>query len=352
VSDIRHQIVDAVCSAHGRREALSIVGGGTKHFVGRKTNGRRLDVSEHSGVVDYAPGELVMIARGGTRIGEIEEILAREEQMLGFEPPHFANMATIAGTLASNLSGPRRPWCGSVRDGVLGVRLVNGRGEALRFGGQVMKNVAGFDVSRLQAGALGAFGIITEVSLRVLPRPEAARTLVHEVSVRDVVARMASFAAAPKPLTGAAWVDGALYLRLEGTEAAVAGTARQWGGAAYADGETFWRALREHRLAFFDDDRPLWRFSIRPTAPLAPIRGPWLLDWAGAQRFVFGDFDRTRLEAIAEDAGGHVSLFRGGNREGEVAHTLPGPMVELHKRLKSAFDPERILNPGRLYAWL
>jgi glycolate oxidase FAD binding subunit len=234
----------------------------------------------------------------------------------------------------------------------LGLKLINGRAEQLRFGGQVMKNVAGFDVSRLQAGALGSFGVISEITVKVLPKPPSTLTLVRESPAGAAIVEMNELARQPKPLTGAAWVAGRLYLRLAGAESAVAGTAAQWGGERLADGDGFWHELNEQRLPFFDPGRPLWRFSVTSTAPLAELDGEWLLDWAGAQRFIHGDFDRTRLESLAMAAGGHVSLFRGGDRNAEVFTELEAPIKRLHLRLKRAFDPDRVLNPGRMYSWL
>ncbi len=350
--DASTEIADRIASARAAGEPLSIVGGNSKPFIGRSTEATVLDVSNHSGIVQYAPGELVLTARGGTPLVEIEQTLAEEAQMLAFEPPHFAESATLGGTLACNLSGPRRPWSGSVRDAVLGVRLITGKAEQLRFGGQVMKNVAGFDVSRLQAGALGAFGVISEISLKVLPRPAASVTIAQETDADDAIGRMNTLAAQPKPLAGAAWTEGRLYLRLEGARSAVEGTVRQWGGERLADGERFWTELREQRLPFFGGGGgTLWRFSIRSTAPITEP-GDWLIDWGGAQRYLRGEFEADRMQAAAASAGGHVSIYRGGDRTREVYQDLPESLRKLHLNLKSAFDPDRVLNPGRLYSWL
>lgn len=349
--DASAEIVDRIEAARRAGEPLNIVGGNSKAFVGREIDARNLEVSMHSGIVQYSPNELVLTARGGSKLAEIEQELEACDQMLGFEPPRFAGHATLGGTLACNFSGPRRPWAGSVRDSVLGIRLITGKGEQLRFGGQVMKNVAGFDVARLQAGALGAFGVISEISVKVLPKPAASVTIVQEMTADDAIARMNELARSPKPLTGAAWTSRRLYLRLAGSFSAVEGTCRQWGGERLEDAASFWTDLREQRLPFFADVAPLWRFSVKSTAPL-PMSGDWLIDWAGAQRFVHGDFSHTELTKSASLAGGHVCLYRGGNRDNEVFHALPRPLRELHTRLKAAFDPDRILNPGRLYSWL
>jgi len=350
--DQSRDIIERIESARNDGEALAIVGGNSKPFAGRSVNGAPLNVAEHSGILSYSPNELVLTARGGTTLAEIEHALEEHGQMLGPEPPRFADSATIGGTLACNYSGPRRPWSGSIRDAVLGVRLITGRAEQLRFGGQVMKNVAGFDVSRLQSGALGAFGVITEVSLKLLPKPASSITRVQEIAAADAIVKMNELAGRPHPVSGAAWVAGKLYLRLAGAASAVESNARHWGGQPLDDDREFWRDLKEQRLAFFDKPQPLWRFSVKSTAELPDIDAEWLVDWGGAQRFVHGDFRLDALEPLAAAAGGHVSLFSGGERTGEVFQRLSTPIVNLHLRLKRSFDPDAVLNPGRLYSWL
>jgi glycolate dehydrogenase FAD-binding subunit len=353
MSDLIEELTTRVLQARAAAGTLEIVGGGSKAFMGRATQAdAAIDVGHHRGIVAYEPDELVLTARAGTPLAEIEASLAECGQVLAFDPPQYGGGATIGGTLACNQSGPARPWQGSVRDAVLGIRLINGRGEHLRFGGRVMKNVAGYDVSRAQAGAFGTLGIITEVSLKVMPAPEATLTLVQDLDAAQAVVRMNELAGRFSPLTGACWHDGQLYLRLSGVEAAVQATARRWGGERLADGCAFWRALRDQDAAFFQGTAPLWRFSINAAAPHWRPQADWLIDWGGAQRWLPGEFGFAALAREAEQAGGQVALFRGGDRSGEV-FASPSPAVKtLHQRLKAAFDPDGIFNPGRLYSWL
>ena len=338
-------------AGEARRPVYVTAGGSKRHLGGRHCVCDELDLSGHRGIVDYQPQELVVTARGGTPLTELIALLATEGQTLSFEPPHFAGRATVGGTLACNLSGPGRPWGGSIRDRVLGVQLINGRGERLEFGGRVMKNVAGYDVSRLQAGAFGTLGVLSEVSLKVAPVPERTLTLRYELTAAEALETMNRRAGEHRPLTGAFWQGGELYLRLAGAASAVAHTATLWGGDVLDTGADIWEGLREMTLPFFDGDEPLWRFSGQATAPVPPGCDP-LIDWCGAQRWLRGVHPRPRMDRLATDWGGHATLFRGGDREQEVLPPLPATGQRLHRRLKHAFDPHGILNPGRLYAWL
>lgn len=353
MTDQTEAIVRAVREASASQSALYISAGGSKqHIAGRQCNAQTLDISGHSGIIDYQPGELVMTARAGTPLVEIIAALAAENQVLPFEPPQFNGRATLGGTLACNLSGPARPWSGSVRDAVLGTWLVNGKAELLKFGGQVMKNVAGYDVSRLQAGALGTLGIMTQISIRLLPQAEASSTLAYELSAEQAIAMMNLRAGQSRPLSGAFWLDGKLYLRVCGAASAVEHTAKLWGGEELDDPQDLWAQLRDLSLPFFDGDEPLWRLSINSSA--APTVEPvqTLIDWGGAQRWVRGAFSLAELQQGAQRAGGHATLFRGGNRSDEVRAQPGATAQKLQQRLKHAFDPQGILNPGRLYGWL
>jgi glycolate oxidase FAD binding subunit len=354
MADIAKRLQQQILSARDTGTKLNIIGGNSKAFMGRVSSGEPLNVAGHSGIVSYQPVELVLTARAGTPLTELVAALDEHNQMLSFEPPRFGGAATLGGTLACNQSGPGRPWWSSVRDQVLGVRLLNGRGEHLRFGGQVMKNVAGYDVSRLQAGAMGSLGLITEVSLKVLPKPVVTRTLVFDVGLEDAVALMNRRAAEPKPLSAACWLDNRLYLRLSGARAAVDATLSQWQGQGrqLEDDDAFWAALRDQKLAYFEGEAPLWRFSIRSTVVNPDLPGNWLIDWGGAQRWYRGDASMAQMQQLAEAAGGQVSLFRGGDRQADVMHPQAKALQLLQQRLKQSFDPDGVFNPGRLYSWM
>ena len=353
-ADLTESLSARVRAAADDGTPLAIAGGGTKDFLGRITQAERFDVSGHRGIVTYEPTELVLSARGGTSLAEVRAALAEKGQMLAFEPPAFGEAATIGGAVAAGLSGPARPYAGAARDFVLGTRVLNGRGEALRFGGEVMKNVAGYDVSRLMTGAFGTLGVLLEVSLKVLPRPAQARTLAFETSAEEAIARCNAWAAKPLPITGACHHGGRLYVRLAGTAGGVVAAADALGGETVdgetVDGDAFWPALREQALPFFTrSGPPLWRVSVPPGAPALSIGGDRLIDWGGAQRWLRTDAPAAEVRAAAGRIGGHATLFRGGDRTGVVFHPPAPAVLKLHERIKAAFDPAGILNPGRMY---
>jgi glycolate oxidase FAD binding subunit len=355
-ADQTHPLQQAVCAAHANGQQLEITGGGSKRWYGRVPTGERLDVSGHAGILNYQPTELVLTARAGTKLSEIAKALDEHGQRLGFDPPYFGDSATLGGVIACGLSGPRRPYAGSARDFVLGCKIINGRGEALRFGGEVMKNVAGFDVARLMAGSLGTLGVLLEISLKVLPHRIAEHTVTLDASFADAVSIMNRWASTPLPIT-AIMVDGRrIYFRICATPSAVSKTMREISGARYDDGLRLWKDLREHRLPFFDDDRPLWRLSVPANSPHPVVAGAnhddWLIGWGGAQRWLKSELPAGSIVQAASSAGGHATLFRGGDRESEVFAPLPAPLFALHQRLKAAFDPAGILNPGRMYKGL
>jgi glycolate oxidase FAD binding subunit len=336
--------------------------------------GEPLATGAWRGIVEYDPTELVITARAGTPLAEIEAALKEKRQMLAFDPPHFGSprplpaplpgaqgnvvsgapanrTATLGGCVAAGLSGPRRASAGAVRDFVLGVRLLDGDGAELRFGGRVMKNVAGYDISRLMAGSLGTLGVILEVSLKVLPVPAAEATLLFHCSEAEALARMNEWAARALPISATAFRDGDLRVRISGAGAGVAAATKKLGGAE-VDPEAareFWRGIREQTDSYFKDPGPLWRLSVKSTAPPLDLAGGQLLEWGGALRWLKTDAPPQSIRDAAARAGGHATLFRGGDKSGGVFHALPAPLMALHLRLKRSFDPAGIFNPGRLY---
>lgn len=332
---------------------LSIRGGGTKSFYGRVIGGAPLSLAGHRGVLNYQPTELTLTARAGTPLHEIELILADRGQMLAFEPPHFATGSTLGGAVAAGLSGPRRPFAGAVRDHVLGIRMVDGHGTVERFGGEVIKNVAGYDVSRLMTGALGTLGVLLEVSVKVLPRPAAELSICLDEPPERLHERVEAALRAGAPVTGAAHDGARARVRLTGAASAVDAGAARLGGEVDEDAD-FWSALRDQRLPFFtaEPEKPLWRIALPPGAPLPALPGPGLLDWAGQLCWLRSDEPAERIRAEAAAAGGHATRFRAGHNPGTepVFTPLDPVLLRLHQRLKQAFDPAGILNPGRMYA--
>lgn len=349
-TDISQHLREAVLQAAAEKIPLAIAGGNSKAFYGRSIQAKTLDVTGHRGIVDYEPTELVITARAGTPLSEIEAALAENGQMLGFEPPYFGDDATLGGTVACGLSGPRRPYAGSVRDFVLGIKLLNGKGEILRFGGQVMKNVAGYDLSRLMTGALGLLGVILEVSLKVLPRPARELTLIHQCPLDQAIQMLNRWAGKPYPISASCYDGERLYVRLSGTASGVQAASRQVGGDTMDEGTDLWSALREQQHPFFFGDEPLWRLSVPPATPPLVLEGEWLLEWGGAQRWLHSNVSAQTIRQIAAAAGGHATLFRGGDRQGQVFSPLDPVLKRLHHNLKQAFDPQQIFNPGRMYS--
>jgi glycolate oxidase FAD binding subunit len=352
------QFHDAIRNAVARARPLRLRGGGTKDFYGQSLAGDPLDTRGHAGIVDYEPTELVITARCGTPLAEIEATLANERQMLAFEPPHFGAGATWGGMVAVGLAGPRRAaqglYCGTVRDHVLGVKLMNSEGTALAFGGTVMKNVAGYDVSRVLAGSLGTLGLILEASLKVLPRPVASRTLVLAMDEAKTIAELNRWGGLPLAITASAWSDGVLRLRLEGAEAAVRSAAAKLGGEAQdeAGAAAFWQGVREHTGPFFVGDAPLWRLALPPTAAPLKLAVAQMIEWSGAQRWLRSDAPASEIRAAAGQAGGHATLFRAGSldKAGLDVFTPVAPVLAgISRKLKAAFDPPGIFNPGRMH---
>ena len=335
---------DRIREAAERKAPLRLRGGGSKDFYGNEPRGELLDTRGYAGIVSYEPTELVVTARCGTPLIELEQALKENRQCLPFEPPHFGPAATLGGCVAAGMSGPRRASAGALRDFVLGVKLVDGRGRELAFGGQVMKNVAGYDVARLAAGSLGTLGLIAEVSLKVLPSPACELSLELEMSEAAALERMNLWAGQPLPISATAWHASRLCVRLSGAEPAVRAAAAKIGGTRLEAGQ-FWEGVREHRHAFFDGPQPLWRVAVPSVCPPLGASGDSLIEWGGALRWLRG----ADARALAAKADGHATLFRSQGKRESVFAALDPVAMALHRRLKAAFDPAGVLNPGRMY---
>ena len=367
------RLIDRVHSAVAGGTPLCIRGGGSKSFYGEVAQGEMLDTRALTGTSSYEPTELVVTTRCGTPLAELEALLATKDQCLPFEPPHFGPRgktesergATVGGMVAAGLAGPARAAVGSVRDYVLGATLLNGRGEVLTFGGQVMKNVAGYDVSRLLAGSLGTLGVILEVSLKVLPVAPATLTLRLELDQASALARLNAWGGEPLPLNASAWWDGNLLVRLSGAVAAVHAARTRIGGDVINadDAAPFWQGLRNHDDEFFaaahaavDGANPagaaLWRLSVPQTAAPLALPGDLLIEWGGAQRWLCSPAPASTVREAVAAVGGHATLFAALDKSAGVFAPLSAPLARIHRELKTSFDPARVFNPGRLYPGL
>lgn len=348
--DIEAELATQVAAVAAGGGAVEILGGGSKRFYGEPVEGLAVEVATHSGVIDYDPAELVITLRAGCRLADVEALLAQNRQMFGFEPPHFAPQATIGGMVASGLAGPRRGFAGSIRDFVLGAKMLDGRGEVLQFGGRVIKNVAGFDLSRLLAGSLGTLGIILEVSIRVVPMFASEATLAFEHTSVDAHIRWINeLGSQPYPISASAWHAGRSCVRLSASEQGVEQA------SADLDGERVefdWSALREQNHAFFDPEKPLTCVSLPPATADVVAGRAQLIEWGGARRWLSGEVDIEALRQQASGLGGGVCAFRDHGAEVAVFQPLAPAMLKLQRSIKSSFDPAGIFNPGKIYAGL
>ncbi|TMS56501.1 glycolate oxidase subunit GlcE [Imbroritus primus] len=345
---------DRIRAATASGTPLRLRGSGTKDFYGQDPVGEILDTRAHAGIVAYDPAELVITARCGTPLADVATALAEQRQMLPFEPPAFGPAATFGGTVAAGLSGPRRQAVGALRDFVLGAVVMDGRGDIMHFGGQVMKNVAGYDVSRLLAGSLGTLGLVLEVSMKVLPLPVAHQTLRFELDEAQALLQVNRWGGQPLPITATAWTDNVLHVRLAGAAAAVSAAIGRLGGTPIDETEAhvLWSSLREQSHPWFApalQGQTLWRIAVPSTAPVLSLPGTQLIEWGGGQRWWLTDAPAATVRAAAQAAGGHATLFRNGNKADGVFTPLSAPIAAIHTRLKDAFDPARIFNRGRMY---
>jgi glycolate oxidase FAD binding subunit len=349
-TDNTEQLREQVRNALNNQTALCPRAGGSKDFLGRSVQAPILDCSAHRGIIGYEPMELVLTARVGTPLRELEAVLAEHDQMLPFEPPHFGESATLGGTIACGLSGPRRPYAGAARDFVLGTRVINGHAHVVRFGGEVMKNVAGYDMSRLLTGSMGTLGVLLDVSIKVLPRPNTDITLSFEHSADEAIRQMNEWAATPTPISAACHWAGKTYLRLSGSVSGVRSAQAKLGGELCPEGNEFWYLLREHKLDFFQGPSALWRLSVPATTSPLSLDGPCLIDWGGALRWVRTSASENTIRAMVSGCGGHAIAYRNTDPAGAVFHPLPDGLLRLHQRIKDSLDPQRIFSPGRMYA--
>jgi glycolate oxidase FAD binding subunit len=369
-TDTPLELIRRIQAAAAARAPLRLSGGDSKAFYGQATLGERLDTRAWTGIVSHEPSELVVTVRAGTPLAELEAALAAQGQCLPFEPPHFGPGSTVGGMVAAGLAGPARASAGGVRDYMLGLQCINGRGELLTFGGQVMKNVAGYDVSRLMAGSMGTLGLITEVSLKVLPMAPAEATLVFERGQAEALEQLHRWGAQPLPISASCWVrddtaPGApelLFLRLRGAVAAVEAActrlALEAGGTRMdnAQAQPDWAACRDQALPFFSPPSPehsLWRLSLPQTAPVLDLPYAQFIEWQGAQRWLWAPASAANsLRSAAALVNGHATLFRAG--PADAATSVPrfdrqSPTIQaISQRLRAEFDPAGIFNPGRL----
>lgn len=357
---------DLIHQARANKTALAIRGHGSKDFYGqpRLNSATVLSTVDHSGVVDYDPTELVVVVKSGTPIVELESVLAASQQMLAFEPPRFGGKGTVGGMMATGLSGPRRMSAGAVKDFVLGMTVLDEQATPMRYGGTVMKNVAGYDLSRLHTGAMGTLGLIVDVSIKVLPLPPAQATISFEVSAAQSIEWVNAWGGQPLPISATSWHDGVLMVRLAGAVAAVNSAIEKLGGQVVpqAQADAFWRALRDHDHGFFSagssgSGEHLWRLSLPSTTPhLAELDAPQWIEWGGALRWLNTNASAERIRALARQHGGHATLFRAASDSARAeigAFTQVSPaLMKIHQRLKQELDSHGIFNPGRLYSGL
>ena len=347
------QLAARIRQAAQRREKLRVRGGGSKDFYGNTPEGEPLDTQALQGIVAYEPTELVITVRTGTPLALVEAALAAERQMLAFEPPHFGPAATLGGCIATGLAGPRRAAYGysfgAVRDFVLGATLLDGRAATLKFGGTVMKNVAGYDVSRLLAGSMGTLGVLLTVSLKVLPMPVQTRTIALEMNEAQALQSLADWGRQPLPMSASSWHDGVLRLRLAGAGAAVGSAVAKLGGTLLADDAAagYWQGVREQTLDYFSGDAPLWRCSLPFNADALRLPGAQLIEWSGAQRWLRSSARASDIRERVQALGGHATQFRGGDRAA-VFQPLSPAVAKLHERLLLEFDPHGVFDTGRL----
>lgn len=353
MSDQTQHLQAQIQAAYETKTACRIEGANSKYFLGNESRGELISTKEHSGVLNYDASELVITVRSGTTLEEINNVLAEHNQHLPFEPPAFSAGATIGGTIACNLSGPARAYSGAARDFVLGANIINGKAELLQFGGQVMKNVAGYDASRLMAGAYGTLGLILDVSLKVLPRASTETTLKAGLEASDAIKSINQLAGKNLPISASCYLNGNLYIRLnsstQNTKTTAKNIARQLNAQEIDNSEVFWQQIREQQHEFFQTEQSILRLSLPATVDDIAVDGQQLIEWGGALRWLKTDQPVSEIRELVSPLEGHVTTYKNNNNEAEYFQPLDKGILNIHQRLKQAFDPAGILNPGRLY---
>lgn len=364
--EIIEQFATQIQQAGKDKKKINISGGQSKSWYGDTPQGDILSTKEYQGIIDYQPEELVITVRAGTPLAEVEQVLAEKNQMFAFEPPHFGSSATIGGMVASGLAGPGRAQAGNLRDFVLGADIMDGEGRVLSFGGKVMKNVAGYDVSRLLPGSMGTLALLLNASIKVLPLPAASQSIRFELSQASALAQMNQWASQPLPLSASSWIgdvgDGKLTIRLAGAKAAVEAAIKKMSADVAgelldpAEAKVFWESLKEQSHAFFalEPKQNLWRFAVNPMSPAMTLPGPICIEWLGGQRWYKGELSQEQAKQIAAKHGGHATLFRGNKPLGQSVFTklsdnpLTAPLEVVQERLRAAFDPHSVFQTGRM----
>ncbi|WP_038053848.1 glycolate oxidase subunit GlcE [Thioalkalivibrio sp. ALJ1] len=343
-------LAERIRSAAIAGHRLALVGGGSQRDLsfpeGFEADVQRLEISGHHGIVHLAPSELVVTVRAGTPVSELQAALDAVDMMLPFEPAMPTPSSTVGGMVALGLSGPRRPWTASLRDALLGIRIVNGQGEILRFGGEVMKNVAGFDVSRLMAGSLGGLGLILEASFKLLPAPPYQAWLRQTTPADAFIEQARDWGRTVLPFSGLAWAEGVTHIRLGGGQEAVQEAAERLGAEPDTEGPAFWAGLRDRHLPFFTSTlvpgKRLWRLSLPPATPPLGLRGEWLLNWGGGERWLRSDATPEAVRAAVEAAGGHARLWAGNPSGAAWLHPRPAAHARLEGQVRAALDPDGV----------
>ena len=348
--DISEQLQNEVRQAIEKSTRLNIRAGGSKDFYGRSViYDNELNIAHHQGIISYEPTELVITARAGTPLNLIEQVLAEKKQMLSFEPPAYNEKATLGGTIACNLSGPRRAYSGAARDYVLGTKIINGKAEILSFGGQVMKNVAGYDVSRLMTGAMGTLGVLLEISLKVVPMPETEITLVQSLTIEEALQKLHEWSNQTLPISASCYYQGMLYIRLSAIAINIDKIQQKIGGEILKQADVFWCSIKNQTHEFFNNNHSLWRLSLASTTPVLPLSGEVVYEWGGALRWLKTEQSQNKIWGLTDKLKGHATLFCSQEERDKVFQVLPNPLLKVHQNLKHSFDPHGIFNKGRVY---